>query len=101
MQPVTEAPTMNERPAQDHARHQELIERWIEPNPYRPGPDNVRVRDYGVPVWALVGHALATRRPPEQVASDYAIPPEAAEAALAYYRVNQQVIEARLKANAA
>jgi uncharacterized protein (DUF433 family) len=77
------------------------IARWIEANPYRPGVANARVRDYGVPVWALVGHAAATGRPVAELAADYAIPVEAAEAALAFYRRHTAVIDARIAANAA
>jgi uncharacterized protein (DUF433 family) len=62
---------------------------------------NAAVRDYGVPVWALVGHAAATGRSAAEVAADYAIPVEAAEAAIAFYRRHAVVIDARIAANAA
>lgn len=82
-------------------RSQALIQKWIEPNPHRSGADNVRLREHGVPVWALIGHARATGRSAEEVARDYAVPTEAVEAALAYYRQYQAVIDNRIAANAA
>jgi uncharacterized protein (DUF433 family) len=78
-----------------------LIEQWIEANPRHPGADDVRIRRYGVPVWALIGHARATQRPAAAVAADYELPLEAVEAAFAYYDLNRSVIDARLAANAA
>jgi len=78
----------------------ELISRYIEPNPHHPGPADVRLKESCVPVWAIIGHYQATGRDPEYVAASYEIPLEAVEAALAYYRQYQAVIEARLAANA-
>ena len=34
---------------------EELIARYIEPNPHYPWLDEARLVDYGVSVWALVG----------------------------------------------
>ena len=78
-----------------------LIERYIEPDPYRPGPGEARLKDFGVPVWALVGHMNAVHGRVAQVAEDYNLPVEAVEAALEYYRRHQATIDARLEANAA
>lgn len=80
-------------------RQRELIEKWIEPNPWRPGAFDVRVREYGVPVWALVGHGKATGQSVAEVASDYEIPEEAVQAAFAYYEQNRVIIDARIAAN--
>ena len=77
-----------------------LIARYIEPNPHHPGPADVRLRDYGVPVWALIGQYQATARDAACVAEGYGIPLEAMQAALAYYWQYMPVIEARLAANA-
>ena len=79
----------------------ELIQRYVEANPHRPGLDEARLRDYGVPVWALVGHLEAVDDDICQVASDYHLPREAVEAALAYYRRYRPLIDARIAANAA
>jgi uncharacterized protein (DUF433 family) len=79
----------------------ELIERYIEPNPHKPWASEARLIDYGVPVWALVGHMNAVYGEVAQVAKDYHLPEEAVEAALAFYRRHQGVIDARLEENAA
>ncbi|HLH22305.1 MAG TPA: DUF433 domain-containing protein [Chloroflexota bacterium] len=79
----------------------ELISRYVELDPDRPGPAEARIIGTGVPVWALIGHYQATGRDPAYVAASYDLPLAAVEAALAYYRQHQAVIEARLAANAA
>ena len=38
-----------------------LIERYIEPNPHHAGAADVRLREYYVPVWALVDYWKAAR----------------------------------------
>ena len=78
-----------------------LIARYLEPNPNRPGPADWWLKDSGVSVWALVGYWLTVGQDVERVASAYAVPPEAVAAALAYYRRNREIIDARLAANAA
>ena len=76
----------------------ELIARYIEENPHRPGADEVRLIDFGISVWALIGylHAVGNVR---QVADDYGVPVEAVSAAIAYYEQHQDIINARLAAN--
>lgn len=77
----------------------EVIARCIEENPWHPGPADVRLIESGVPVWALAGQYLAGAGDVAEIAADYALPCEAVEAALAYYRRHQAVIDARLAAN--
>jgi uncharacterized protein (DUF433 family) len=72
---------------------QELIDRYIEPDPYDPGPGRVRVRRYDVPVWLLVAHHQAVRGDADLVASAYDLPREAVDAAFAYYRRHQASID--------
>lgn len=79
----------------------ELIARYIQENPHRTGPANVRVMPYGVPVWALVGHLDAVHGNLQRVADDYELPTDVVEAALAYYEQHKQAIDARIAANAA
>lgn len=79
----------------------DLIERYIEENPHRPGVDEARVRQHGAPVWALVGHLDAAGGDLDTVAHDYRLPREAVDAALAYYRRHKDAIDARLATNAA
>lgn len=81
----------------------QLIERYIDPHwdCYPGGRGDARLKDYGVPVWALVGQLRAIGGDLEQLAADYELPLEAASAALAYYRRNKKYIDARLLLNAA
>jgi uncharacterized protein (DUF433 family) len=74
----------------------ELIERYIEPGSTR--RDRARVREQGVPVWALIGY-LRVSGDEAGVAHDYAISDEAMRAALAFFRRNREVIDARLTLN--
>jgi len=78
-----------------------LIEHYVEPNPHHAGPADVRLREYCVPVWALIGYWKAAEGDVERVAADYRLPREAVEAAIAYYKRNKAVIDARIAANAA
>jgi uncharacterized protein (DUF433 family) len=81
-------------------RDDDLIARYVEENPSHPGPADIRLVDSAVPVWALVGEYLAGTGNAAQVAASFAVPCEAVEAALAYYRLHQTVIDARLALNA-
>jgi uncharacterized protein (DUF433 family) len=76
-----------------------LIERYLEPNPNRPGPADWWLKDHGVSVWALVGEWLGVDHDVDRVADAYAVPREAVDAAIAYYRQHPAVIDARLAAN--
>ena len=78
----------------------ELITQYIEPNPHYPGIAEARLKRYGVAVWALIGQLPARANDLAQVARDYDVPLEAAEAAYAYYQRHRAVIDARLSANA-
>ena len=78
-----------------------LIECHIEADPHRLGPGEARLKAFGVPVWALVGHMNAVHGERKRVAEDYEVPEEAVSAALAYYDQHRAAIDARLLANAA
>lgn len=78
-----------------------LFGRHIEPDPYKPGAANARLRDSGVHVWALVGYLGMVEGDVERVAADYELPLDAVQAALAYYDRFRAAIDARLAANAA
>ena len=82
---------------------QQLIKRYIDPNwdRYPGGRADARLSDTGVPVWALVGHLRAVGNAIDRVATDYELPREAVEAALAYYRRHKDLIDARLLLNTA
>jgi uncharacterized protein (DUF433 family) len=76
-----------------------LIGQYIEANPHRPGLDEARLKEYGVAVWALIGHLPAVGGDIAQVAYNYHVPLEAIEAALAYYERHREIIDARIAAN--
>ncbi len=82
-------------------QEQQLIERWIERPPDRPGPQEARLKEHGVPVWIVVGYWQGSEQDSTVVARAYDIPQEAVAAAFAYYRRHQQVIDARIALNAA
>lgn len=75
---------------------QELIAKYIEPDPLRPGTMHARLGDYGVSVWALVAYYQAAQGDIDLVAADYDLPREAVEAALAFYRQHKASIDARI-----
>lgn len=81
----------------------ELIERYVDldTDRYPGGRAGARLHEYGVPIWALIGHLRALNGDLEQLARDYELPREAVEAALAYYRCNREYIDARLLLNSA
>lgn len=77
----------------------DLIARYIEQDPHRPGRYNARLTPYGVAVWAIAGRFEAVNHGDlDEAAADYDIPREAVEAALAYYERNKAAIDARLEA---
>jgi uncharacterized protein (DUF433 family) len=80
-----------------------LIQRYIDPNwdRYPGGRADARLRDSGVPVWALVGHLRVIGNDADQLAADYELSREAVDAALAYYRRHHELIDARLLLNSA
>jgi uncharacterized protein (DUF433 family) len=82
-------------------RDDDLIAKYIEPNPNRPGADEVRLAPYGQSVWAIIGDYRVVEGDVQEVAADYDLPVEAVEAALAYYRRHKDIIDNRLAANMA
>jgi uncharacterized protein (DUF433 family) len=80
-----------------------LIQEYIDPNWDQDpaGRADARLREYGVSVWALIGHLRAIGGDVQQLAEDYELPREAVDAALAYYRQNKDYIDARLLLNSA
>ena len=78
-----------------------LIEQYIEPNPDKSGIGDARLRDYGAPVWALIGYVQATGRDAAATARAYRLPLEAVEAAIAYRDRHPTEIAARINDNAA
>lgn len=79
----------------------ELVSRHIELHPHRPGTAHARLKERGIPVWAIIGHLAMVEGDSAQTATDYVVPQEAVEAAIAYYHQHRDVIDARLAANRA
>jgi uncharacterized protein (DUF433 family) len=77
------------------------ITEYIELNPHRPGPDEALIKEYGVPVWAIIGYLPAVGDSASRVAADYDLPLAAVEAAIAYYHQHRSIIDARIAANSA
>lgn len=96
---------------------EDLITRWIAPNPHKPGAADMRIQGQGVAVWAIIEQIVielvtdnpwVARRLPhvevprslvEEVARAYSIAPDAVRAALTYYQHHPDEIEARIILN--
>lgn len=76
---------------------EELITMHIEPGS---ADSEARLRQSGVPVWALIGQLEIAQGNVDQVAEDYAVSRQAVEAAVVYYRRHKAAIDARLLLNA-
>lgn len=72
-----------------------------EPDPMRPGFGEYRLKDRGVPIWAIIGSLTEDADNVDDVAEAYGLPREAVEAALAFYRRHHAAIDARLAQNIA
>lgn len=81
----------------------QLIEQYVDPDwdRYPGGRGDARLRDSGVPIWALVAHYGVTGNDRDQLARDYQLPRSAIEAALAFYEQNKEYIDARILLNSA
>ncbi|MGH2460398.1 MAG: hypothetical protein ACRDIY_16210 [Chloroflexota bacterium] len=82
---------------------QTLIDAFIDPDTdrYPGGQADARLRLSGISVWALIGYLRVVDGNVERAAQDYAVPLEAVQAALAYYRRHRSLIDARLLLNSA
>ena len=72
-----------------------------EPDPTRPGFGEYRLKDRGVPIWAIIGSLTEDADNIDEVAEAYDVPREAVEAALAFYRRHRAAIDVRLAQNVA
>jgi uncharacterized protein (DUF433 family) len=70
-----------------------LVRKYIEP---AASPADAWISGYGVDVWALIAYLRVVQGDIDQVAKAYDLPREAVEAALAYYRQHEKMIDARL-----
>jgi uncharacterized protein (DUF433 family) len=79
----------------------DLIGRYLEEDPQQPNPARARLRGSGVEVWALVAQLPAMEGDVERLAAAYGLSQEAVVAALAYYRLHKELIDAQIAVNAA
>ncbi len=75
-----------------------LIARHIEPHPdpVKEGHAWYRLKERGVPVYAIIGSMLPTFDNADDVADAFAVSREAVDAAIAYYRQHKATIDSRL-----
>ncbi|HEV2126804.1 MAG TPA: hypothetical protein VGW38_28950 [Chloroflexota bacterium] len=76
-----------------------LIEKWIEPDPWKSGVEQARIKRYGMNVWAIIGYIGMEDGDPADAAQGCEIPVKAVEAAIAYYRRHKACIDALIRAN--
>lgn len=77
----------------------ELLSHWIRPERIYPGDPNACITGTGISVWAIVGHWSYGECNAEATARAYGIEVEAVQAAIQYYRLHRDLIDARLAAN--
>ncbi|MGI8552016.1 MAG: hypothetical protein ACR2PL_14705 [Dehalococcoidia bacterium] len=80
---------------------EDLFDRWLEPDRFKPGPAETRVLPRSVSVWALIGQLQLDGWDSAAVAEDYELPLEAVETAILFYRQHQPAIDARIARNRA
>lgn len=85
-----------QRSEQDQAN---LLQRYIELDPYRPAVYEAQTRDEGIPVWVLVSSVDAADGKIQAVADSYEIPAEAVEAAILFFMLHRAEITARIEGN--
>jgi len=73
-----------------------LIERYIERDPHQSGPENARLKEEGIAVWALIANLRGTEGDPARTAEEFGVSPEAVEAAVAFYRRHKERIDAKI-----
>ena len=76
----------------------ELIAKYIVRNPHGYGPDRAKTV-YGVSVYVIIAYLRGEGVTVADVAAAYELPEVAIRAALAYYRQNQALIDARILIN--
>ena len=75
---------------------EQLVARWIEPNPQRAGVAEAWVLPGCVSAWVIIGQLKLEYWKAEVVAGEYELPLEAINAAIAYYHRHQDAIDTRI-----
>jgi len=70
-----------------------------EPDAAHPGYGEYRLKDRGIPIWAIIGSLTEDADNVDEVAEAYALPRESVESALAFYRRHRAAINARIAQN--
>ncbi len=79
---------------QTHAEtDDELIARYLEPNPYKLGKANYRLLESGMAMWVFAGRLEAANHDLAQIAWEYEISPAQIDAALAFYEQHRAAID--------
>ncbi len=73
-----------------------IIDRYIDESRSIP---EARLKPWGMQVWAIVGYLRGRHANAEEVAKEYDIPLEAAQAVLQYYKKHKRLIDGRLAMN--
>ncbi len=84
---------------QTQSRSDALVAAYIEQNPNHPDKDEVRLKTYGVSVWAIVGYWKTSTGDLADVAAGYDVPVEAVEAALTYYHLTTAPVKSLMPAS--
>jgi hypothetical protein len=85
----------------DSGKIVQLIRTYIDPNSVKIGRENARLQEYGVSVAAIVTALLYAGGDLYAVAHEYEVPDDAVRAAVYYYSLNKQVLDARMLLNEA
>lgn len=79
---------------QTHAEtDDELIARYLEPNPYKPGKAHYRLVESGMSVWAFAGWLVAANGDLAFLAEDLELSPAQVDAALAFYERHKEIVD--------
>lgn len=83
----------------DPACQAALIDDYIEFDPSRPGVTGARLAGSAVPVWAIIGYLKVAEWSVPKAAVAFDVSNDAVLAAIAFYTLHPQVIDAKLEAN--
>lgn len=85
---------------QTHAEtDDELIARYLEPNPYKPGKANYRLVESGMAMWAFANVLEAENGNLAYIADGWEISPAQIDAAIAFYERHREVVDDQRIAN--
>jgi len=83
----------------DARKADDLIAAHLKPDDYNGAPDEWRLKEQNVPVWAIIGSLTPEHDNADDVADAYRVSREAVYAARLYYFRQREAIDARLAAN--